>query len=257
MTSTAAVASSTFSWRSVINNAFEPGEKYNFVVSWGVITGGRSSLAIQGIETIDGRPAYHIVSEAASGGILDTFYHVDDRNEAWLDVQSLLTVRYEKHIHEGKYRIEETGQLDQERHLYAVHAYRIDKNTYEYKQGNLSPDILDVLGSFYYVRTLPMAVGQSYTIDVFSGEKVWPLVVKIKKREKVKVPAGKFDCFLVQPLLREPGIFVTKGKKLEVWMTADARHMPVRMRSEVLVGHISAELVSYKDAASIPDPAKK
>ena len=243
--STVTLFSNTSNWRSAVNKAFEPGEFYNFLVTWGVITGGSSSLSVQKLETLEGRPAYHIVSRANSSGIVDTFYHVHDTNESWLDVQSLLTVRYEKHIREGKYRIEEAGTLDQVLHRYAVHSYRIDKNTYDFKQGNLPPDILDVLGSLYYARTLPLAVGKSYTIDVFSGEKVWPLVVKVKKREKVKVPAGKFDCFLVQPLLREPGIFVAKGKKLEVWMTADERHMPVRMRSEVFIGHVSAELVSY------------
>lgn len=233
------------------NNAFEPGEIYNFVVTWGLIKGGNSSLSVEEMETMNGRPTYHIVSDANSSGVVDAFYHVQDRNEAWLDASSLLTIRYEKHIHEGKYRIDETDQLDQPLHRYVVHSYRIDKNRYESKQGNLPPDIMDVLGSLYYVRTLPMAVGQSYTIDVFNGEKVWPLVVKIAKREKVKVPAGKFDCFLVEPFLREPGIFVAKGKKLEVWMTADARHMPVRMRSEVFIGHVSAELVSYKNPIPI------
>jgi hypothetical protein len=82
-------------------------------------------------------------------------------------------------------------------------------------------------------------------IDVYDAKKIWPLVVNIEKRETVKVPAGKFDCFRVEPILRQPGIFVSKGKKLQVWMTADAVHMPVLMRSEVFIGHVSAELVSY------------
>jgi hypothetical protein len=231
---------------NVQNQAFEPGESYSFVVSWGIVSGGYSSLRIPNIENIEGRPTYHIISEAHSGGVLNTFYHVEDLNEAWLDCQSLLTLRYEKHIHEGKYRIEETGTLDQIHHHYAIHAYRLDKNTYEHKEGELVPNSMDVLGSLYYVRTLPLAVGQSYSIDVFSGGKTWPLTIQIKKREMVKVPAGKFDCFLVEPFLREPGIFVTKGKKLEVWMTADEHHMPVRMRSVVLIGHVSAELVTYQ-----------
>jgi len=256
-TSTLVVSVSTFNvtassvpvpttvWRSVTNTAFESGEDFFFVISWGVITGGYSSLSVHGIETVQGRPAYHLVEDANSAGVVDTFYHVHDRNDAWLDTQALVTVRYEKRVREGKYRVEETGLLDQLQHRYAVHSNRIDKNTYEDKQGYLTPDVLDALGSLYYVRTLPMVVGQSYTMDVFSGEKVYPLVVKIKKREIVKVPAGKFDCFVVEPLLREPGIFVSKGKKLEVWLTADDRHMPVRMRTELLIGHVSAALVSY------------
>jgi hypothetical protein len=247
--STESVVSSPFTWRSVPNTVVKLGENFQYVVSWGVIKGGYSTLTIPETTVINGRPAFHIVSEATSVGIVNTFFHVKDRNEAWLDEKSLLTVRWEKHIHEGKFRVEETGILDQVNHQFSMHSFRVDKNRYEDKQGPISSNILDVLGSLYYVRTLPLEVGQSYTLDVYSGEKVWPLVVDVKKRERVKVPAGTFDCFVVQPQLRQQGIFISKGKKLLVWITADERRLPVRMRSEVAIGHVSADLVSLaKDA---------
>jgi hypothetical protein len=223
--------------------ALRAGESLTFAIRWGAITGGYSSLSVQGVQTISGRPAYHVVAEARSTGLVDALYRVRDRNESWVGTQPLGTLRYAKNIHEGKYRVEEETVLNQDEHRFHNHSYRIDKNEYEDKEGSIPPNVLDVLGSLYYVRTLPLAVGQSYTIDVHSGDKVYPLVVNVKKRAKVKVRAGKFDCFLVEPQLRDPGIFISKGKKLEVWITADARHLPVLMRSEVFIGHVSAELV--------------
>lgn len=234
---------SSHAWRVVPHTAFNSGERFSYVIKWGVVTGGYSSLSVQGIETVNGRPAYRLVEEARSSGVVDAFYRVRDRNDAWLDTQSLVTVRYEKKIREGKYRIEETAVMDQARRRYALRSYRIDKNIHEEKEGPLPPDILDVFGSLYYVRTLPLQVGASYTFDVFTGDKVWPLVVNVKKREKIRVPAGRFDCLLVEPLLREPGLFVPKGKNLEVWLTDDERRIPVRMRSEVFIGHVAAELL--------------
>jgi hypothetical protein len=236
---------STDTWRTVANSAFTVGEDLFFVVKWGVVTGGHSTLAIRNIETMEGRSAFHIVSEARSTGVVDAFYKTRDRNETWLDVQSLATLRYEKHIREGKYRVEQTIELDQINHRFRDYFERLDKGTTSYVEGPVPPYVMDVLGSLYYVRTLPLEVGQSFSIDVYDGKKVWPLVVKVGKREKVKVPAGKFDCFRVEPLLREPGIFIKKGKKLQVWMTADQYRMPVLMRSEVAFGHVAAELVSF------------
>lgn len=233
-------------WRNVPNTAFSAGEECAFVVKWGVITGGRSSLSIKEIDPIEGRPAYHLLSEARSAGVVSTFYKVYDRNDAWLDTQSLTTVRYEKRISEGKYKIEETVLMDQPHGQFHDHSYRIDKNSYEDKTGDLPPNALDVLGSLYFVRTLPLKVGDAFTFDVYSGGKVWPLVVKVLKHEKVKVKAGKFMCYKVEPQMREPGIFVSKGKKLDVWLTDDTYRMPVLMRSEVFIGHVSAELVSYR-----------
>jgi hypothetical protein len=246
------VAVSSDVWRQVPNTAFQAGEDLFFVIRWGVLTGGHSTLAVHGIDRINDRPAYHIVEDTHSSGFVDTFYPVHDRNDAWLDTESMTTLHYEKRIREGRYRIEQIVQLDQVNHRYRVDSHRFDKGTTEFMEGDLTPNVLDVLGSLYYVRTLPLEVGQTYSIDVYDGGKVWPLVVNIKKRVKVSVPAGKFDCFIVEPLLREPGIFVSKGKKLEVWLTADKYHMPVLMRSEIIIGHVSAELVSYHRLNDLP-----
>jgi hypothetical protein len=232
-------------WRVVPNTVFAPGEEFLYSVKWGVITGGHSTLAVVGLENVDGRPAYHIVSEAQSVGVVDTFFKVKDKNESWVDKDSLSTVRYEKHIREGKYRVEESGMIDQVLHKFFSRAYRIDKDRWEEKQGDVTPHVLDVLGALYYVRTLPLEVGKSYSFDVHSGKKVWPLLVNVRKRERIKVAAGKFDCLLVEPVLREPGIFISKGKKLEVWMTDDERRIPVKMRSEVVIGHVSADLERF------------
>lgn len=238
---------------AAFQDAFSEGEDLTFAIKWGVVTGGYSTLSVQGIEPFAGEPAYHIVSEAHSTGIVDTFYHVEDRNDAWMGALSPRSLRYEKRISEGKYKVHETVDYDHQNNRFKMEEVRFDKNTHEVKEGDIPPNVLDIFSSLYYIRTLPLEVGKSYTIDVHSGKKTWPLVVHVKKREKIKVKAGKFDCFRVEPVLREPGIFISKGKKLEVWMTADERHMPVLMRSEVFIGHVSAELVKQKKAPTPTD----
>lgn len=232
-------------WRQMVNTAFGPNEKLDFDIRWGVVKAGTSSLDIDGLVDVDGRPAYHLVSEAHSTGVVDTFYKVNDRNEAWLDQASLVSVRYTKQLREGSFKEDDLVTLNQVIDEWTRTIDRLDKKTKEIKSGPLPPDTLDVQSSLYVMRTMPMVVGASYRINIHSNDKIYPLVVKIKRREKIKVPAGTFDCFLVQPLLRGPGMFVSKGKKLEVWLTADDRHMPVRMRSEVFFGHVAAELTHY------------
>jgi hypothetical protein len=249
---------STFTWRSSPNSAFRAGEDLQYVLKWGVITGGRSTLSIPQMEKVGSREAYHVVSEAQTTGIADVFYKTRDRNETWLDAESLVTLRLEKHIREGKYKVEAAIEFDQETHRYRDYSNRLDKGTSEYAEGVIPDYVMDVLGSLYYVRTLPLEVGKSYTMDVYEGKKIWPLVVNVRKIEKVHVPAGKFTCFRVEPVLREPGIFVSKGKKLEVWLTTDERRIPVQMRSEVAIGHVAAELVKYQlegDPAAALTPA--
>jgi len=224
--------------------SFHEGEDLVFQIRWGVITGGYATLSVPSIDLIDGKPAYHILSEARSTGMVDSFYRVRDKNEAWMDTALPRSLRYSKTILEGKYSVNEVVDLDQAAGKFHLTEIRHDKNNErQEKRGEIPPNVLDVLSSLYYVRSLPLEVGKSFTIDVHSGDKTWPLVVKVKKLEKVKVKAGKFLCYRVEPMLRERGIFIAKGKKLEVWLTADERHTPVLMRSEIFIGHVSAELV--------------
>ncbi len=227
-------------------NVFHAGEDFTYAIRWGKITGGYSNLSVQNVEQVGGHPTYHLVSEAHSVGLVNSFFPVKDRNEAWLDQQTPRTLRYAKRIREGKYFVDQVVDLDQDSHRYHRHEVRVDRNEVEEQDGAIPPNVLDIFGSLYYIRSLPLEVGQSYTLDVQSGDKTWPLVVNVLKREKVKVKAGKFDCFKVEPVLRGAGMFISKGKKMEVWITADARRIPVLMRSEIFIGHVSAELVREK-----------
>ena len=53
---------------------------------------------------------------------------------------------------------------------------------------------------------------------------------------------------MVEPLLLEgTGLFVKQGR-LKIWLTDDARRIPVRMRSKVAIGSVSADLEAYTPA---------
>jgi len=69
-------------------------------------------------------------------------------------------------------------------------------------------------------------------------------------RERVKVPAGEFDCLVVEPVLEGEGLFQHEGK-LTIWMTDDARKMPVLMKTKVKVGSIDASLREYRSGAPL------
>ena len=72
--------------------------------------------------------------------------------------------------------------------------------------------------------------------------------VRVIGRQKIKVPAGRFDCVVVEPILKAGGIFKNKGR-LVIWLTDDDRRMPVLMRSKVLIGSISVVLQEVRSGA--------
>jgi hypothetical protein len=214
---------------------FGAGEKLVFSVQYGLITAGEATLEVRNIANIGGRPCFRIVSDARTNDFFSKFYQVRDRYESCMDTTELYTLRYEKHVREGKFKRDETVDFDQVGH----------RAQYKDKAVPIPPRTQDVLSALYYVRTLPLEVGHSISIANHTDRKNYPLLVKVHGRERVKVDAGEFDCLVVEPILRGPGVFTQKGR-LTVWLTDDERRMPVLMKSKVVIGHVAAVLKSYK-----------
>jgi hypothetical protein len=235
-----ASADENFVWRTERQSGFAPQEILKFNVRWQFITVGTASMEVHGTEEIGGRPAYHIYTEARSAGFFDNFYKVRDTNESWIDTQSLCSLQFASHIFEAGHRRDETLVFDQ-----PGQRYRIVETS---KTGTTPLWVQDVLSALYYVRTKDLVVGREFVFDAQSGDKAWPLRVKIIKKERVQLEAGDFECFVVEPGIREgAGIFQAQGK-LWVWLTADERKLPVLMKSKIAVGSIIAELAEMKIA---------
>lgn len=232
-----------FAWRAEPNTAFTFGEKLNFAVHWQFVSVGSASMSVAGPDNLRDRQAYHIVTEARSTEFFDNFYKVRDVNESWIDTQSLCSLKFASHIRESKTVKDETVEIDQPNGTF----FLVEKST----AGVVPAWVQDVLSALYFVRTRELENGAEYVVDALSGDKPWPLTVKVVGRETVQVPAGTFDCFVVEPAVRDgAGIFQAKGK-LWVWLSADNRKMPVLMRSKIAVGAVEAQLVSYENAVPV------
>ena len=145
----------------------------------------------------------------------------------------LYTLRYVKTLKEGKYEAYESVDFDQVSH------------TATYLGGEvveIPPRVQDVLSSLYYIRTMDLEVGKSVFINNHADEKNYPLEVKVLRIEKIKVPAGTYECYVLEPILRASGVFQHKGK-LTVWMSTDPSRIPVMMKSKILIGAINAVLI--------------
>jgi hypothetical protein len=90
----------------------------------------------------------------------------------------------------------------------------------------------------YYLRTLNLNGEKPIALQVFSGEPR-VLQVQIQGRETVVVPAGTFPTIRVEPRSTGSGLM---GKNLVLWLTDDARKIPVQLRSKLKVGTLLGKL---------------
>ncbi len=215
-------------------------EQLVYDVSWGLLSVGEATLEAREIVSFAGRPAYHIVSRAVSNSFCDTFYKVRDINESWIDARSFSSLAYAKTLHEGHFFRDEWVVYDPALNRFNARWAGKDGN-YSVREGTVPVSVQDILSSLYFIRAQSLVPGRDVILDVNTKDN-WPLVVRVIRKEKIRTQAGVFNTVLVEPALRQEGLFIQKGKKLEVWLSDDARRVPVLMRVEVFFGHVTAKL---------------
>ncbi|MFC1568871.1 DUF3108 domain-containing protein [bacterium] len=223
-------------FRKVSNEAFQVGEMLEFQIGWKLFKAGTATMTVGDTVWNENRSCYQIKTTANSSSVIDVFYKVRDKVESIIDQDGFFPWKFKKQLREGTFRRDRFTLFDP----YQKMAF-VKKDTV-----NIPLYVQDVLSSFYYVRTLPLEVGKHFDIDNISDKKVYPLRILVHKKEQVKVPAGKFNCIVVEPVLRGEGLFNQKGR-LVIWLTDDARKMPVMMKSEVFIGTVDIKLTKYKN----------
>jgi len=212
-------------------------EKLLFDLTWAGIRTGSASL-----ESIPGKSSVRLLSTARSAQWVSVFFAVDDRVESVLRRSSAdgpgLPLLYRVRLHEGRYKRDKEVAFDHAKQTASL----TDRLSGETGKFPIRGEVFDPLSSFYHVRSLPMEPGRSLFVRVFDSKKTWKVEVQVLRRERITTQLGAFDTILIKPLMKSEGTFNRRGD-IQIWLTDDARRLPVRMKTRVAVGSITATLV--------------
>jgi hypothetical protein len=222
---------------------FQVGEKLSYVLKWSVIPVGKAHLQVSDGAPALGSPAYLFQASVRSYPMIDLVYKVRDHIESYTDRSMTHSLLYRKKQREGRHKRDVRVAFDWDQSK--AHYYRKGKHK---KTVTLLPGTFDPLGVFYAFRLNPLVDKLEVEVPVTDGKKCVVGRATVIKPEIVRVEAGTFDTFLIEPDLRHiGGIFKkSEGAKLQLWVTADDRRMVVKAKSKVAVGHFTAELVAIE-----------
>lgn len=93
--------------------------------------------------------------------------------------------------------------------------------------------------------TQNFAPGKTYAFDVFSGSQRYVFAFEVEKREKIHLSLGDFDAWRIVPDVW----YVSDGEMRSqvhgtvLWISADKRHLPLRIEAQAFIGHVRADLI--------------
>lgn len=105
----------------------------------------------------------------------------------------------------------------------------------------------DLISGIYSLRMMPLTVGKTFRMSVSDSGLVYDVPVRVTAREQQKTIFGRQWCFRVEPEVFGPNRLIEREGSMIIWITDDARRLPVRSQVNSPYGKIEIKLKSAKN----------
>jgi len=226
---------------------FRIGETLTYDVSWAsLLTAGTATVTVRDKRPSFDSQAYYIVAEGRPNALVAAIYPIYYKVDTLLDVHTLLPQRGAIFSSEGERRRLRETRFDQ-------HARRA---RYTVQGGDplvaMSTDdaavpalTQDPLSAIYAIRAMPMTPGATVTMPVSMNGRTKRLQVVFGQRETVRTGLGDLPAWRVTPTFVE-GADPSDGRGLVLWISDDARRLPVKLQGEMPMGAFVLTLISAR-----------
>ncbi len=234
----------TVSFDTQKEDAFGAGEWFKFRIHYGVINAGYATLEVKDAVK-NNKNVFHVIGKGYTTGMSRVFFKVDDLYESYFDKATGNPYQFVRKIDEGGYKKNQEGFFNQNADKILVKDY---KNKTE-KTFVIPNNTQDIISTFYYLRNHPnvdkLKVGEAIAIDMFFDDETTKFKLKFIGRENIKTKFGTVRTMVFRPLVQSGRVF-KEEESLTVWITDDGNKLPVRIKAELAVGSIKADIDGYR-----------
>ncbi|GMV22306.1 MAG: DUF3108 domain-containing protein [Vicinamibacterales bacterium] len=220
---------------------FKAGEALTYDISWTTfVTAGQATLSVKERRPLGGgRSGYYLVAEGQPSSMLQKLYHVYYKAESTLDTRTLRPTF-------ASIYSDENG-----RKRHKISTFRgnglvdFEMRTASTAKSQIKVDATsqDPLGAVYILRALPLKAGQApFVIPVTDSGKAYKMRVTVGARETVRTGLGSIPGLKLTLALTEQNGAPADTVNLALWMSDDARRLPLKMVAGLPVGSFQLTL---------------
>ncbi|MEL6975544.1 MAG: DUF3108 domain-containing protein, partial [Bacteroidota bacterium] len=235
---------STSAFAQKRNPAFKSGEWLKFRIHYGFLNASYATLHLN-TDKYDSIPVYHVVGRGKTTGFASIFFKVDDTFESYFDRYDGKPYRFIRKTNEGGYTkdIEIDFNYDDDK------AILTDNKSGNVQDFSVHNNVQDLLSAAYHLRNRyeidDFEVGESINMDMlFDDDGIFKFKLKFLGKEVIRTKFGKVECLKFRPLVQSGRVFKEK-ESLTLWVSNDLNKIPVRIKADLAVGSLKADLDAF------------
>jgi hypothetical protein len=224
--------------------AFKPGEWLKFRIHYGILNASYATLQVKS-DKVNGVPVYHVVGKGKTTGFANIFFKVDDRYESYFGKEDGKPYRFVRKIDEGGYTKDIEINFDHKNDVAVLN----DKKNKKKLNFTLQDSIQDLISAFYFLRNNyepeDLVEGKSIELKMlYDDDGIFKFKLKYLGTEILRTKYGKVECLKFRPYVQSGRVF-KEQESLSLWVSNDLNKIPIRIKADLAVGAIKADLDGY------------
>jgi hypothetical protein len=211
---------------------FRVGETLTYDVSWSqFLTAGTAVARVVEKKASGGSTAYAIVADGRPVPLVARFYPVYYKMDSLLDSFSILSQETSLYTEESGRKRQSNMRFDRaaRRAFYEAPSESIKENF------EVPANVQDGLATLYAVRGHAFKPGEHFSIPVADDGSLYSVEFDTRGPERVRVPMGDVEAWNLKLTIldskKQPA-----ATNSAVWISTDARRLPVKLQSDLPVG---------------------
>ncbi|MBU2995691.1 DUF3108 domain-containing protein [Cellulophaga baltica] len=229
---------------SAQEKAYKTGEWLKFRIHYGIFNASEATLHVT-TDKLDGKNVYKIHGEGKTTGLARAFFRVDDVYQSYINPANGHPYKFIRKINEGGYTKDVEINFNHQKKLAVLNDKKNDKKM----NFDIQTGVQDLISAFYYIRNKyeisDLTKNDFIQLDMlFDDDGVFPFKLKYLGKEILKTKYGKVECLKFRPYVQSGRVF-KEEESLSLWVSNDKNKIPVRIKADIAVGSIKADLDGY------------
>ncbi|MBS1791290.1 MAG: DUF3108 domain-containing protein [Acidobacteria bacterium] len=215
------------------NLPFGVGERLNYEVAWGQFSSvGKVSFEVRQQGMLGANRVFEFYGEASTVGAARSLISLNDQANSFVLVNSLLPVKTDLRLREGRRTKLMTATYDWSDKTVALSSGTSVK---------IQPGTLDLLSLFYAIRAADLKPGKSFPFSFLdANHRMQYVVANVVKQETIGGPMGTQDTLQIDLVTPEP----TQILLAQVWISNDSKKLPIYFATRTRFGELRFQMTN-------------